>query len=74
MSGLKVLGIGLILFGIAMMVSGEFTFKEKKKVVDTDVIDISTEQTKTITWAPVAGGIAVVGGIIVLLLERKKKK
>jgi len=39
----KIIGIILIVAGIAMLVTGSFHFKEKKKVLDTDVVDISTK-------------------------------
>jgi drug/metabolite transporter (DMT)-like permease len=73
MSILKWIGIFLILIGIAMVATGGFHFKEKKKVLDTDIVDISKTQTKIVTWPRIAGAVVVMGGIILLVLEGKSK-
>ncbi|MFL5742882.1 MAG: hypothetical protein ACJ75B_21870 [Flavisolibacter sp.] len=70
---LNVIGIGLILLGIAMLAAGGFSFKEKKKILDTDSVDVTTKQTKTITWPPIVGTIVIVGGVIILLANRGRK-
>ena len=69
----KIIGIILIVAGIAMLVTGSFHFKEKKKVLDTDVVDISTKETKIVTWPRIIGVVAALGGIVVLLLGEKSK-
>lgn len=69
---LKIIGIVLIVIGIAMLATGSFHYKEKKKVLDTDVIDINKTETKIVTWPRIAGAVVIVGGIVLLLLERKK--
>jgi uncharacterized membrane protein YidH (DUF202 family) len=70
----KIIGIILILVGIAMAVTGGFSFKQKKKILNTDTVDISTKQTKTVSWSPIVGSIVVLGGIAVLLLGGNKNK
>ena len=56
-----------------MMATGGFSFKKKKKLIDSNTVDISIKETKTVTWPWFAGGIAIVGGIVVLLLVNSKK-
>jgi uncharacterized membrane protein YidH (DUF202 family) len=70
----KIIGIILILVGIAMAVTGGFSFEQKKKVLNTDAIDISTKETKTVSWPPIVGSIVVLGGIAVLLLGGNKNR
>lgn len=70
---MKILGIVLILLGIAMIATGGFNFKAKEKILDTDKIDISKTETKTVTWPWFAGGIALVGGVVILLAGNRKK-
>lgn len=69
---LKIIGIVLIVIGIAMLATGSFHYKEKKKVLDTDVVEINKTETQIVTWPRIAGAVVIVGGIVLLLLERKK--
>ncbi len=73
MSIFKIIGIILIIAGIAMLATGSFHFKEKKKVVDTNVVDISTKETKIVTWPRIAGVVVALGGVVHLLLGEKSK-
>ncbi|WP_121357701.1 hypothetical protein [Flavisolibacter nicotianae] len=68
---MRIAGILLILLGVAMTITGGFRFQTKKKVLDTDKVDISTTENKTITRPWFAGGIAVVGGVALLLVSRR---
>jgi uncharacterized membrane protein YidH (DUF202 family) len=69
---MKVLGIILILVGILMMVFKEINFTTTKKVVDAGPIQIDRKEDKTVGWPIYAGGVAVVAGIVILLVDRKR--
>lgn len=69
----RIIGIILIVIGIAMLATGAFHFKEKKKVLDTDVIDINRTETKVVTWPRIAGVVVISGGIVLLILGEKNK-
>jgi len=69
----RIIGIVLILVGIAMLATGGFHFKEKKKVLDTDVIDINRTETKVVTWPRIAGVVVMAGGIVLLIFGEKNK-
>ncbi|HWI92739.1 MAG TPA: hypothetical protein VNT20_15790 [Flavisolibacter sp.] len=73
MNALKIIGIILIIIGVAMLATGGFHFKEKKKILDTDAIDISRTETKIVTWPRIAGVVVIVGGLALLLLNRNDK-
>lgn len=73
MSALKIIGLVLIVTGIAMLATGGFHFKEKKKILDTDVIDINKTETKIVTWPRIAGTVVIVGGIVLLLVNRSDR-
>jgi hypothetical protein len=69
---LRVIGFFLILAGIAMIGTREFSFRKKEKILDTNTVDISKKETKTIVWPWFAGIVAVSGGIVLVLLTGKK--
>src|SRR6202007_777381 len=68
----KTIGIVLLIAGIAMLIWGGFTYTRKEKVVDAGPIQISADRTHTISWPPYAGGVLVLGGIILLVTSRKR--
>jgi len=69
---MKALGIILIVAGILMMIFREISFTTTKKVVDAGPIQIDKKEDKTVGWPVYAGGVAVVAGIVILLVDRKK--
>lgn len=69
---MKALGIILIVVGILMMVFREINFTTTKKVVDAGPIQIDKKEDKSVGWPIYAGGVAVVAGIVVLLVDKKR--
>lgn len=64
---MKLLGLLLILLGVVLMATQGFTFKTKEKIVDTDKLQISKTETKSVIWPLYAGGLLTVAGIAVLI-------
>jgi hypothetical protein len=50
---------------------GGFTYKTREKVVDIGPIHATREKTHEVPLPPIAGAIAVVGGVVLLLAGRK---
>ena len=69
---MKAVGVTLIVAGILMMVFRQMGFTQEKKIVDAGPIQISRKEDKTISWPVYAGGLAVVAGVVVLMVSRKK--
>jgi len=67
----KALGILLLVVGIVMLIWTGFTYTKKEKVIDAGPIQVSADREKTVMWPPYAGGILVIGGIILLLTAKK---
>jgi uncharacterized membrane protein len=67
----RTLGIILLVIGIAMLIWTGFTYTKREKVIDAGPIQVSADREKTVMWPPYAGGILVVGGIILLLTAKK---
>jgi uncharacterized membrane protein len=67
-------GILLILLGaVALMYQG-ITYTKREKLLDLGPIHATTETQKTIPLPPVVGGLALVGGIVVLVLGARRRE
>jgi hypothetical protein len=66
-------GIILVVIGIVAFAYQGITYTTREKVVDIGPIQMTTEKTKTLPLPPIVGGIALVGGIVLLVMGNKKK-
>ena len=67
-----IIGIILIMIGIVALAYQGITYTTREKVVDIGPIQINSDKTKTIPLPPILGGIALVGGILLLVAGGKK--
>ena len=67
-----VIGILLIVIGVVALVYQGFTYTSRDKVVDVGPIQLTAEKTKTIPLPPIVGGIAVAGGIVLLVVGSRR--
>ena len=65
-------GIILIVIGIVALAYQGITYTTREKVVDIGPIQITTEKTKPLPLPPILGGIALVGGIVLLVMGNRK--
>jgi drug/metabolite transporter (DMT)-like permease len=66
------LGIILIIIGAVMLIWTGFTYTKKKKVVDLGPLQVSVDQKETVNWPPYLGAILLVGGIIIIVIDKKR--
>ncbi len=69
---MKTVGIILIVAGIAMLVFRGFSVQTEKKVVDLGPVEVNKKENKWIGWPVYAGGIAIVAGVILVAMDKKK--
>jgi len=67
-----IIAIVLIAIGIVSFAYRGITYKTKEKVVDIGPVEVTSEKTKTLPLSPIVGAVALVGGIVLLITERKK--
>jgi hypothetical protein len=67
---MKTLGIILIIVGIIAFAYQGITYTSRKKVVDIGPVQVTANKTNTIPLPPIVGGIALVGGIVLLLVGK----
>ena len=66
------IGIVLIVIGILVFAYQGITYTTREKIVDIGPIQMSAEKTRTIPLSPIVGGISLVGGIVLLVVGKKK--
>lgn len=65
-------GIILIVIGIIAFAYQGITYTTREKVVDLGPIQVTADKTKTFPLPPIVGGIALVGGIVLLVMGNKR--
>ena len=60
-----------MIVGIAMLIWSGFTYTKKEKVVDAGPLQISADREHSVSWPPYAGGILVIGGIVLMVTSKK---
>ena len=71
MKSLSVVGIVLIALAVISFAYQGITYTTHKKVIDLGPIQATTEQHKTIPLPPLFGGLALIGGIVLLVAGNK---
>jgi drug/metabolite transporter (DMT)-like permease len=70
---MKLLGIILIVVGVAMLIIRQVNFTTEKKVADLGPIELNKKENKTVAW-PLYAGIAIaVCGVVVLIASGNKR-
>jgi hypothetical protein len=67
-----IIGIILIVIGIFAFAYQGITFTTREKVVDIGPLQMTAEKTRTLPLPPIVGGISLVGGILLLVMGKKK--
>lgn len=69
---MKILGIVLIALGLTGLIWGGFSYTSREKVVDIGPIHATRDETHNVPLPPIAGALALVGGIAILATAGKK--
>ena len=67
----KTFGIVLIALGLIGLVWGGFTYTTSQKVLDVGPIHATREKTHDVPFPPIAGGLAFIGGVVLLIAGKK---
>ena len=67
-----VIGIILIVIGIFAFAYQGISYTSREKIVDLGPIQMTAEKTRTLPLPPIVGGISLVGGIVLLVVGKRK--
>jgi hypothetical protein len=65
---LMLIAIGIVAFGYQGI-----TYTTREKVVDLGPLQMTAEKTRTFPLPPIVGGLTLAGGILLLVIGRKKE-
>jgi hypothetical protein len=66
------IGIALIALGLIALVYQGITYTTREKVVDLGPLKITAQKEKTIPLPPILGGLALAGGIVLVVVASRK--
>ena len=72
MKSASMLGIALIVLGVIALAYQGITYTTHKKVLDIGPIQATKEEHNTIPLPPIVGGVALLGGIVLLVVGNKE--
>lgn len=71
---LMLIGIALIALGLIALAYQGITYTTREKVVDLGPLKITAQQEKTIPLPPILGGLALAGGIVLVVAAARKSR
>ena len=72
MTGSKIIALILIALGIIALVYQGISYQSQDRVVDLGPLHVTAERTHTLPLPPIAGAVALLGGVALLIFDRKK--
>ena len=70
---MRIVGILLIVIGVVALAYGGISYTRKEKVLDIGPIEATTETRETIPLPPILGGLALAGGVALLIAGSRKR-
>ena len=72
-SPLMLIGIALIALGLIALAYQGITYTTREKVVDLGPIKITADMEKTVPLSPILGGLALVGGVVLVVAGSRSR-
>jgi hypothetical protein len=70
---MRIVGVILIVIGVISLAIGGISYTKREKVLDVGPIEATAERQKTIPLPPLLGGLALTGGIVLMIAGARKR-
>ena len=71
MTSTAIVGIILIIIGVVALAYGGLSFTTSEKVAEVGPLKLEKEKTRSVPLPPVLGGLALLGGVALLVVGRR---
>jgi hypothetical protein len=68
---MKPFGVLLVILGVLALIYQGFSYTTQKKVLDVGPIQATKEERHTVSLPPILGALALIGGVVILVSDRK---
>jgi hypothetical protein len=68
----SIVGIVLIVLGVIGLAVGGINYTSREKVIDIGPIEATAEKRERIPISPIAGGIALAAGVVLLIAGNRR--
>lgn len=72
MRPIAIVGVVLIVLGVVALAYQRITYTSRETVIDIGALHATAERQRTVPLPPVLGGVAVAGGVALLIAGRRK--
>jgi drug/metabolite transporter (DMT)-like permease len=69
---MKIFAFILIVFGVLALVYGGISYNRQRTVIDVGAFKATATEQKNVPLSPIVGGIAILGGVLLLAVPRKR--
>jgi len=70
---MKMLGFGLLILGVVVLAMGGIKYSRQRTLVDVGPIHATTTEQHNVPFSPILGGAAILGGLVLLLMQRRTR-
>jgi hypothetical protein len=72
MHEVKALGFVLVVLGVLTLIYGGISYNRQRTIFNVGSIKATATEQHNVPLSPIAGGIAIVGGLALLLVPRRR--
>jgi hypothetical protein len=74
MTARRIVGLVLVVLGIVALVWGGVFWTDRDTVIDAGPLKVTTEDQEGVRVPPIVGGIALIGGIVLLVAPARASR
>ena len=69
---MTIVGIGLIVIGVVALAYQGISYTTRDQIADIGPVEVTKETRRTLPLPPLLGGLALVGGVILVVVGAKR--
>ena len=69
---MKVIGFALVVLGALALVFGGISYNRQRTIVDVGPFKATATEQRNIPLSPIVGGIALLAGVVLVVLPRRR--